>query len=158
MSVDGGKTFTFKIRTDIKFHDGTPLTAKDVLASFSRIVDPPQGISSARKAHFSMVDSLTAPDDQTVVFKLKYPSGAFLPALATPYNFIYSKAKLDTDPRWYEQNVMGSGPFIFDVREAGARITGTLLNALDWHDKTIGLETMCVGGGQGMAMVLERLN
>ncbi|MBL7256888.1 acetyl-CoA C-acetyltransferase [Paractinoplanes lichenicola] len=40
----------------------------------------------------------------------------------------------------------------------GARITGTLLNALDWHDKGIGLETMCVGGGQGMAMVLERLS
>ena len=35
----------------------------------------------------------------------------------------------------------------------GARITGTLINALSWHDKTIGLETMCVGGGQGMAMV-----
>jgi acetyl-CoA C-acetyltransferase len=40
----------------------------------------------------------------------------------------------------------------------GARITGTLLNALEWHDKSIGLETMCVGGGQGMAMVLERLS
>ncbi|GAB3064691.1 acetyl-CoA C-acetyltransferase [Micromonospora schwarzwaldensis] len=40
----------------------------------------------------------------------------------------------------------------------GARITGTLLNALEWHDGTIGLETMCVGGGQGMAMVLERLS
>jgi acetyl-CoA C-acetyltransferase len=39
----------------------------------------------------------------------------------------------------------------------GARITGTLINSLDWHDKTIGLETMCVGGGQGMAMILERL-
>jgi acetyl-CoA C-acetyltransferase len=39
----------------------------------------------------------------------------------------------------------------------GARITGTLLNSLDWHDKTIGLETMCVGGGQGMAMLVERL-
>ena len=40
----------------------------------------------------------------------------------------------------------------------GARITGTLINSLDWHDKNIGLETMCVGGGQGMAMVLERLS
>jgi acetyl-CoA C-acetyltransferase len=39
----------------------------------------------------------------------------------------------------------------------GARITATLLNGLRTHDKTIGLETMCVGGGQGMAMVLERL-
>ncbi len=40
----------------------------------------------------------------------------------------------------------------------GARITGTLINSLDWHDKHIGLETMCVGGGQGMAMVIERLS
>jgi acetyl-CoA C-acetyltransferase len=40
----------------------------------------------------------------------------------------------------------------------GARITSTLLNSLQFHDKTIGLETMCVGGGQGMAMLLERLN
>jgi acetyl-CoA C-acetyltransferase len=40
----------------------------------------------------------------------------------------------------------------------GARITGTLINSLSWHDKSIGLETMCVGGGQGMAMVLERLS
>jgi acetyl-CoA C-acetyltransferase len=40
----------------------------------------------------------------------------------------------------------------------GARITGTLLNGLQTLDKTVGLETMCVGGGQGMAMVLERLS
>jgi acetyl-CoA C-acetyltransferase len=40
----------------------------------------------------------------------------------------------------------------------GARITSTLINSLQWHDKQYGLETMCVGGGQGMAMVLERLS
>jgi acetyl-CoA C-acetyltransferase len=40
----------------------------------------------------------------------------------------------------------------------GARITCTLINSLQWHDKQFGLETMCVGGGQGMAMVLERLS
>ncbi|MBF6194012.1 acetyl-CoA C-acetyltransferase [Nocardia sp. CDC186] len=40
----------------------------------------------------------------------------------------------------------------------GARITSTLINSLQFHDKQIGLETMCVGGGQGMAMVLERLS
>jgi acetyl-CoA C-acetyltransferase len=40
----------------------------------------------------------------------------------------------------------------------GARITTTLLNSLAWHNKTIGLETMCVGGGQGMAMIFERLS
>jgi acetyl-CoA C-acetyltransferase len=40
----------------------------------------------------------------------------------------------------------------------GARITTTLINSLQWHDKQFGLETMCVGGGQGMAMILERLS
>jgi acetyl-CoA C-acetyltransferase len=40
----------------------------------------------------------------------------------------------------------------------GARITTTLINSLQYHDKQVGLETMCVGGGQGMAMILERLS
>ncbi|WP_055585008.1 acetyl-CoA C-acetyltransferase [Peterkaempfera griseoplana] len=40
----------------------------------------------------------------------------------------------------------------------GARITTTLINSLQWHDKQFGLETMCVGGGQGMAMVIERMS
>ena len=40
----------------------------------------------------------------------------------------------------------------------GARITSTLINSLRHHDKQLGLETMCVGGGQGMAMVIERLS
>ncbi|MCM0620410.1 acetyl-CoA C-acetyltransferase [Nocardioides bruguierae] len=40
----------------------------------------------------------------------------------------------------------------------GARLQATMLNSLDWHDKSTGLITMCVGGGQGMALVLERLS
>ncbi|WP_431921700.1 acetyl-CoA C-acetyltransferase [Micromonospora wenchangensis] len=56
-------------------------------------------------------------------------------------------------------NVMGGAIAVgHPFGMTGARITGTLLNAMQWHDATIGLETMCVGGGQGMAMVLERLS
>jgi len=56
-------------------------------------------------------------------------------------------------------NVMGGAIAVgHPFGMTGARITGTLLNALDWHDRTIGLETMCVGGGQGMAMIVERLS
>ncbi|MBX6357219.1 MAG: acetyl-CoA C-acetyltransferase [Micromonosporaceae bacterium] len=56
-------------------------------------------------------------------------------------------------------NVMGGAIAVgHPFGMTGARITGTLLNALQWHDKTIGVETMCVGGGQGMAMVIERLS
>ena len=56
-------------------------------------------------------------------------------------------------------NVMGGAIAVgHPFGMTGARITGTLLNALQWHDRSIGLETMCVGGGQGMAMVLERMS
>ena len=123
-ATDGGKTYTFKIRKGVKFTDGTPLTAHDVVASYKKIVFPPAGTLSARAAYFVMVESVSAPDDYTVVFKLKYPSGAFIPALATPFNFIYSKAKLDADIHWYEKNVLGSGPFKFVAREAGAFVRG----------------------------------
>ena len=40
----------------------------------------------------------------------------------------------------------------------GARITTTLINSLQWHDKQFGVESMCVAGGMGMAMVIERLS
>lgn len=39
----------------------------------------------------------------------------------------------------------------------GARLIATMLNSFDWHDKSTGLITMCVGGGQGMALILERI-
>jgi len=121
--ADGGKTYAFKIRKDAKFHDGAPVTPADVHATFQRIVFPPKGVSSARSAQFTMVESVNVSGD-AVVFKLKHPSGAFIPALATPYNFVYAKAKLDADQHWYEKNVLGSGPFIFEERQAGAFITG----------------------------------
>ncbi|MFZ1908200.1 MAG: ABC transporter substrate-binding protein [Burkholderiales bacterium] len=122
--TDDGKLYTFKIRDDVKFHSGEKMTAQDVLATYQKIIFPPAGEPSARKAFFSMVESVSAPDDHTVVFKLKYPSGAFIPALAVPFNWIYEKAKLDKDIHWYETHIDGSGAFIFDKREAGAYISG----------------------------------
>jgi len=123
-STDGGKSYTFKIRKDVKFHNGDKLTAHDVVATFKKIISPPEGIVSARKAYYSMVESVSAPDDYTVVFKLKYPSGAFIPALAMPFNFIYQKSVLDKNMHWYEKNINGTGAFRFKEREAGAVIRG----------------------------------
>src|SRR6185437_11837131 len=53
--ADGGKSYTFKIRSGVKFHDGSPLTAADVAATFSAIVFPPEGVLSARVANYLMV-------------------------------------------------------------------------------------------------------
>jgi len=122
--TDDGKTYTFKIREGVKFHHGTPLTAADVAASWDHIIHPPEGVLSPRESHYMMVDTVTAPDPSTVVFRLKFPTAAFLPSLADPFGFIYQKAILDKDPRWYEKNILGSGPFKFAGLEIGQSIKG----------------------------------
>ncbi|MEC8751563.1 MAG: ABC transporter substrate-binding protein, partial [Pseudomonadota bacterium] len=86
--TEGGTKYTFKIRTGVKFHDGTPLTSADIKATFDKIVNPPEGIASNRKAYFKMVESITTPDAETLVFKLKHPSGTFIPSVAMPFNFV----------------------------------------------------------------------
>src|SRR5947207_4278543 len=119
-----GRTYTFTIRQGVKFHDGSPLTAEDVAASWNKIVFPPEGVISARGAGYAaMIDKIevTGP---AVVFRLKRPTAAFLPALADPFAFIYRKAVLDKDPHWYEKNVLGSGPFKLEAIETGQSIKG----------------------------------
>jgi peptide/nickel transport system substrate-binding protein len=133
--TDGGKTWTFKIRDGVKFHDGSPLTAGDVAASFNAIVFPPQGVLSARVSNYLMVDKVEAPDPQTVVFRLKFPTGAFLTAIASPFNWIYKKEILDRDPHWYEKNVMGTGPFKFAGYETGQSVKGE--RNPDYYDKAL---------------------
>src|ERR1700676_5291985 len=122
--TDEGKTYTFKIRQGVKFHDGTPLTAADVLASWHKIIFPPEGVVSPRQSNFLMVDKIEATDPSTIVFHLKFATDAFIPALADPYAWIYSKAKLDKDIHWYEKNILGSGPFKFVSYETGQSISG----------------------------------
>src|SRR4030095_305220 len=105
-----GLTYTFKIHQDIRFHDGSPLTAADIKASHDKIVFPPEGVRSIRKHHYSAVASVEAPDPSTVVFKLKFPSASLLVNLASPSNVIFPKKYLDKDPNYFKNNVMGSGP------------------------------------------------
>ena len=122
--TDGGKTWSFILREGVKWHDGSALTAFDVAASWQEIVNPRAGISSARQPYFIMVDSVAAPDAKTVVFKLKFASSAFLPALADPFAYVYKKEILDRDPHWFERNVMGSGPFKFVEYQIGQSMKG----------------------------------
>ena len=130
--TNSSKTYTFKLKEGVKFHDGTPLTSADVKATYDKIIFPPEGIPSARKAFFKMVASVKAPDSTTIVFNLKFASGAFLPALATPFNWIYSKKDLDEHGyTWHANNVNGSGPFKFVQAQPGAFVEGTRYD--DYH-------------------------
>jgi len=133
--TNDGRTYTFKIRDGVKFHDGTPLTAADVAASWAEIIHPPSGVLSPRESHYLMVDWVEAPDPTTVVFHLKFATNALLPALADPYSWIYKKEILDKDPRWYEKNILGSGPFKFAGYEIGQSITG--VKNPDYYQKAL---------------------
>jgi peptide/nickel transport system substrate-binding protein len=123
-ATDDGRTYTFRIRQGVRFHDGTPLTAYDVVASWQHIIAPPKDVLSPRESHYMMVDRVEATDPNTVIFHLKFATSAFLPALAEPFAWIYAKAILDKDPHWYEKHVMGSGPFRFVSYEVGQAIKG----------------------------------
>jgi peptide/nickel transport system substrate-binding protein len=103
-----GFTYTFKIRPGIKFHDGSLLTAQDVKATYEHIISPPEGVVSARKASYAPVEKVEAPNDGTVIFRLKWPSAALLANLASPWNFIHKAELLAKDPHWYETHVMGA--------------------------------------------------
>src|SRR4051812_40204196 len=116
---DSGKTHIFEMRHGAKFPHGTPPTPTAVKASWDHIISPPEGVLSVRQSYFMMVDSVEAPDPKTVVFRLKFATTAFLPALADPRNFIYKMTTLEKDPRWYERNIEGSGPFKFASYETG---------------------------------------
>jgi peptide/nickel transport system substrate-binding protein len=131
--ADDGKTWTFKIRDDVKFHNGDRLTAEDIAASYSKIAFPPPGTASPRARNFEMVETIEAPDPGTLVFRLNFATSAFLPAVADPYNWIYQKKVLDSDPRWYEKNILGSGPFKFVEYQIGQSIKGT--RNPDYHHK-----------------------
>src|SRR5204862_478484 len=107
----GGRTYTFKLRRGVKFHDGSEMTSRDVKASYDRIVAPPPGVVSFRKGQYTAVEAIEVPDPSTIVFRLKWPTASFLTATASPFNWIYKADILARDQRWYERNVMGTGPF-----------------------------------------------
>jgi len=119
-----GLTYTFKIRQGIRFHDGSPLTAADVKATYDKIVFPPPGVRSIRKNAYAAIGSIEAPDPATVVFKLKHVSASLLGNLASPWNVIYPKKYLDKDPNYFKANVVGSGPFKLKSYTRGSTFEG----------------------------------
>jgi peptide/nickel transport system substrate-binding protein len=119
-----GLTYTFKIRPGIRFHDGSVMTATDVKASYDKIIFPPQGVRSVRKAAYTAVERVEAPDAGTVVFKLKFPSASLLSNLASPWNVIFPKKYLDQDPNYFKTHAVGSGPFKFKGYTRGSTFEG----------------------------------
>lgn len=77
------KVLTMVLRTNVKFHDGTPMTSDDVKFTFERILD--EKTAAAARANFALIEKIDTPDAKTVVFTLRTANGA-LPAAMTSLN------------------------------------------------------------------------
>ncbi|MCB1406400.1 MAG: ABC transporter substrate-binding protein [Rhodobacteraceae bacterium] len=118
-----GRVYTFALNTDARFHDGTPVTADDVVYSYQRALRLARGNSWMIRGIVEP-EGVTAVDAHTVRFDLAAPFAAFLQVI--PWIFIVNKAETeanlgdDDGATWLQANVAGSGPFKLRRAEAGA--------------------------------------
>jgi peptide/nickel transport system substrate-binding protein len=110
------KVYTFTLRDGLKFHDGSPVTSKDVVASMNRWGKR----DGAGKQLFGYTASLEAKDDKTFVWTLKEPYGLLIESLAkigTSIPFVMREKEALVDPFKQIEEVVGSGPFAFKKEE-----------------------------------------
>jgi peptide/nickel transport system substrate-binding protein len=113
---DDGKTYTFKLRDGLKWHDGKPVTSTDVIASIKRWGQRDRmGL-----ALMKIMADMKAPDDKTFVLQLSEPAGIVLDAMAKPSGvplFIMPERVAATPVKQAITDYTGSGPFIFKADE-----------------------------------------
>ena len=127
-----GKTLTFAIRKGIKFHDGNPLTAKDVAYNVNRAWKPRSPTMIEFKGKLDPLANVETPDDYTVKLTLTQPSNAMLAALSTTEFLIYPAHMPlpEMNDQWKAAGT-GSGPFKLKETIAETRIT-TVRNDAYW--------------------------
>jgi peptide/nickel transport system substrate-binding protein len=117
-----GLSYTFKIRKGVKWHDGKPLTADDVRWALTEIT---MKLNPNASTGFAAVSGIEAPDDTTLIVRMKQPFPAFLP-WSLVNQWIYPRHIYEgTDPRQNERNFrnpVGSGPFKFKEWVRGSHI------------------------------------
>ena len=115
------KTWTFKLRQGVKFHDGTPFNAAAVKATFDRLLDPAQALP--RRAEFSWVRSVEAVDDTTVRIITEAPYGPTLRTLAMDSGSIISPTALQKYGKDIGWHPVGTGPYKFESRVPEESVT-----------------------------------
>lgn len=110
-----GKTWTFDLRDDVFFHDGSRFDSEAVRFTFERLLDPDHPAADTGpfplSFFFSRIDSIQTPSPHRVTFHLKEPFAPFLANLAYPAGFIVSPAALADDRHAFSRKPSGTGPF-----------------------------------------------
>lgn len=121
---DDGRVITMKLREDIKWSDGTPVTADDFVFTWEMAVSPNNTVTSAYP--YDQIESVTAPDPQTVVVTFAEP---FAPWLATLWHGIlpahilrpiYEAEGTIDNAEWLKNPQVGCGPYLLDTWESGS--------------------------------------
>lgn len=115
-------TYTYKLRDDVTWHDGTPFTAADVVFTYEAIADP--AVNALSRFGFDLIDSVEAPDDYTVVFNLNDASAVFLEAWGYKGilpKHIFENADMNTS-EYNRAPSVGTGPYKFVEWVSGDRI------------------------------------
>lgn len=115
-SVEGDKTYVFKIRDNAVFQDGSSVTSADVKASYEAMTADES--TAYLKVALGVIESIETPDEKTVRMTLSEPSASFIYLVASFFSFIVSKASLEGDP----ENPIGAGPYKITNLERGTRI------------------------------------
>jgi len=116
-----GKRWVFKLRKGVKFHNGEPLTSKDVVFSVEKMRDTKGG--SLQASNFKDVTEIQTPDDQTVIFVTRQPLAVFLDRLRN--RFILSKVAGEKYGDQLYQNLVGTGPYKFVSFQRGGNLVFT---------------------------------
>lgn len=123
---DDGKTYTFKLRQGVKFHDGSDFNAEAVKFNFDRMLKEDHPFYNTGpfplSFNFSSIDAVNVLDEHTVEFKLKEPFAPFLSNLAYPTGLVVSPEEVKKYGKEFGRHPSGTGPFKFAEWQSGQRV------------------------------------
>lgn len=130
--TDDGRTYTFTLREGVKFSDGEPLTAGDVVYTYRTVLD--EKTNNTARSELDAVENVRASGDGTVVFTLKYPYAPFAARTVLPIVPEHVAGKQDPNTGDFNTEPVGTGPYVLTGWSKGEKL-GFRANPHYWGDK-----------------------
>ncbi len=161
---DDGRTYTFHLREDARFHDGRPVTAEDFKWSIERIADPETeailadnflgdivGFRDRQRGLASNVEGVRVIDDHTLSLTIDAPKAYFLSKLTYPATFVLDRNNVEGNPQWFREP-NGTGPFRLTEYEPGETLRLTRNEAYHLGPPKLAEVQFILSGGNALLM------